>query len=742
MFRKLFILASLFTFLSTPSFSQETLAKIPVEADKDFISGLYSQAASGYEKFLKSNPKDYYASRQAALSYLKLNDQSKAIDHWTNVMESSQANDKDRLEYAKCLLANYRTEDAKRVFTSLANSSDASVAAWGKAFFNPAAFYADSALCKVYEVNGVSTHKISEYSPVYYLSHLLFIKEADKKPGKNGRPSVQCSAERVDSASFNKILAFNKQIQNKYVNGPLCFTPDDSTMYFTRSASAKLSKKYAKVKDQPLKRQIFYTAMNMYGLAHDEIHPFVYNSFDYDCMHPTISKNGKRLYFASNMPGGLGGFDIYVCEWKDGSWAAPKNLGPQINTTGNEQYPFISSEDILYFASDSRPGLGGMDIFYAEPTNNEKLFIEAENLGTPVNSQFDDFGVFILKDGKRGYFSSNRKNGLNDNDVYYMVNNKPKSFPAKIQFVDSITGGGVTSSFTISLITGRDMQTLDSGKFYSTRLKPGKQMNVEVASERYFPKTFVKQIEVTDTIVTIGLRPRSRKCIEGKIIDKENNLALSGVKVAIYDEEGNKYLDYITDSTGKYSVCNLPLDKPLYIGSQKKPDYFTNTEKFVITKGNDLVKDFYAVKIVVGKAIKIDNIYFDKGKFNVRQDAALELDKLVKLMKDNPEIIIELSSHTDCNGAAAANMALSDKRAKSSAAYIVSKGINKNRIKGKGYGESKLVNDCQCEGKKVSTCTEEQHAQNRRAEIKVIGFVPEATPAKSKTTTKPVKKKK
>ncbi|MCE3259348.1 MAG: OmpA/MotB domain protein [Bacteroidetes bacterium] len=143
------------------------------------------------------------------------------------------------------------------------------------------------------------------------------------------------------------------------------------------------------------------------------------------------------------------------------------------------------------------------------------------------------------------------------------------------------------------------------------------------------------------------------------------------------------------------------------------------------------------MKIVVGKAIKIDNIYFDVGKFNVRPDAAVELDKLVTLMKDNPEIIIELSSHTDCNGAASANLTLSDKRAKSSAAYITGKGIAKNRIKGKGYGESKLVNDCKCEGKKASTCTEEQHAQNRRAEIKVTGFVVEKPkPAEKKSAGK------
>ena len=127
-------------------------------------------------------------------------------------------------------------------------------------------------------------------------------------------------------------------------------------------------------------------------------------------------------------------------------------------------------------------------------------------------------------------------------------------------------------------------------------------------------------------------------------------------------------------------------------------------------------------KIVVGKAIKIDNIYFDLGKSNIRPDAANELDKTVQVLTDNPDIIVELSSHTDCRGSAASNLALSEARAKSSVAYIISKSVDKKRIAGKGYGESQLTNNCKCEGAVKSTCTEEEHQQNRRTEFKVTGF--------------------
>ncbi|MBA3662784.1 MAG: OmpA family protein [Bacteroidetes bacterium] len=695
-----------------------------VKADKSFIKKQYKEAAVSYEKFLKNSARDFYAARQAALCYSRLNEHSKAIDYWTIVADDSKASEKDKLEYAKCLLSNYRTDDAKKVFINLQSSKDKEVFAWSKTYFNPSFFYEDSALCKVIEVSGVNTAG-PEYSPFYYKEHLLFIRKSSKKP----RSASILSAEEVDSITFNKILKFNKQIQNKYANGALCFTPDDSTIYFTRTASVKETKKKAKDPNGTLKLQIFISAMNSFGLAHEEIHPFIYNSFEYNCMHPSISKNGKRLYFASDMPGSLGGNDIFVCEWRDGSWGQPKNLGEGINTSGNEMFPFIAADGSLYFTSDTRPGMGGLDIFFADPAT-DGTFGEAQNAGSKINTQFNDFGIYLFDKTNKGYLSSNRKNNINDDDIYYFINNKPKSFPAKIMFIDSLSRNSAAASFKIASPSGSFESSVDSGKYYSTRLKAGQAIDISVNAGQYVARNYHREIVKGDSVVVIELKPVSQKCIEGTIYDKDNNLALAGVKVSIFDEDGNKYLDQVTDATGKYSVCNLPLNKPLYIGSNKKPDYFSNTDKFVVRKDSDVVKNIYALKIVVGKAIKIDNIYFDVAKFNVRPDAALELDKLVKLMKDNQEVIIELSSHTDCNGAAASNLMLSDKRAKSAAAYIISKSISSKRIKGKGYGESKLVNDCKCEGKKASTCTEEQHAQNRRVEIKVTGFV--GTKAKKK----------
>jgi outer membrane protein OmpA-like peptidoglycan-associated protein len=618
-----------------------------------------------------------------------------------------------------CVYSAYSQRGFARSFSHNDQNGSSSL----KTNFPGTSFYEDSSLCKVYTISGkgLNTSK-AEYSPVYYKGELVYVQEKSKPlfaPWK-GKFFALYSAERADTVSFEKSFSFNKHMQNKYYNGPICLTPDDSTLYFTRAASPKLTRKAGRKK--PLKQQIFYTEINEFGLAHTEVHPFIYNSFDYDCMHPAIDKSGKKIYFASDMPGTLGGKDIFVSEWKDNMWGQPKNLGPSINSAGDEEYPFISDDGVLYFASNSRPGLGGWDIFYADPTR-EGGFRDAENVGSTINSQYDDFGIFVLRGGARGYFSSNRKSGNDDNDIYYFINNKPKSFPVQIRFVDSVYSGSMPVSFTVTSALGTETQSLDSGKVYDTRLKNGREVSIVASSPKHRSKLFIKKLNLDDTLITVALRPRSQKCISGVIIDKDSKKPISGVKVAIYDEDGNKYLDILTDSSGIYRVCELPLTKDLYIGSQKKPQYFTNTERFKILPDSDLLKDIYAQEIVIGKAIKVENIYFDQGKFDVRADAKPELDKLVQLMKDNPEVIIELSSHTDCVGPASSNMLLSDKRAKSSAAYIISKGISKNRIKGKGYGETKLLNDCKCEGKKPSPCSEEQHAVNRRTEFKVTGFI-------------------
>ncbi|MDO8998551.1 MAG: hypothetical protein Q7W45_02220 [Bacteroidota bacterium] len=420
MIKKIFLVLVLFFGFETVGFTQ-TINRTLIKADKLFIKHEYKSAAKGYEKYLKSFPKDYYASRQAAICYKKTNMPSLAIDHWPNVIESSKVTDADRLDYAKCLLANYRVKDAKMMINFLRNSSDKVAAAWGMAYTNYDQFYMDSAGCRVIAVNGINTTE-TEFCPILINDKLIFISEKNKTSRNfvanygDNKNKINV-ATRKDETIFSDVRPYAKQINNKGISGQVSISADETTMYFCRSISSKKMKTTNKNK--------FYRYQLFNGNPNSEkremISDFAYNSADYDCMHPYVSKDGLRLFFVSDMPGTLGGKDIFVCEWMNGTWGTPKNLGPSVNTPGDEVYPSISDEGILFFASDSRPGLGGLDVFYAEPNKEDGTFFTAKNAGAPINSQFDDYGIYILKGGKAGYFSSNRKNNLQDDDIYYFI---------------------------------------------------------------------------------------------------------------------------------------------------------------------------------------------------------------------------------------------------------------------------------------------------------------------------------
>jgi hypothetical protein len=420
MLKKILFIVTLFIGLNPAFFSQTINSKL-IKADKLFIKHEYVNAAKVYEQYLRSYPKDYYASRQAAICYKKTNNQNQAIDHWPNVIESSKVTDVDRLDYAKCLLANYRIQDAKMMINFLRTSSDKAIAAWGFAYTNTDKFYQDSAGCKITEVEGVNTNE-TEFCPIIVNDRLIFISEKNKTSriyvatGNDNNCRVN-SGTKKDNTHFTDNKSYAKKILSNGVSGQISLSADETTMYYCRSVSAK---KINKVSESGLyKFQLYSSDPNSDRSAAST--PFAYNSADYDCMHPSISKDGLRLYFSSDMKGTLGGKDIFVCELVNGAWSTPKNLGVLINTPGDEVFPHISDEGVLYFASDNLPGLGGLDIFYAEPNNDDGTFFTPKNAGTPINSQFDDYGIYLLKGGRSGYFSSNRKNNLQDDDIYYFV---------------------------------------------------------------------------------------------------------------------------------------------------------------------------------------------------------------------------------------------------------------------------------------------------------------------------------
>lgn len=519
---------------------------------------------------------------------------------------------------------------------------------------------------------------------------------------------------------------FMGDLESKYNDGPICFSRDFNTVYFTRNNT----KKTEIAKDGTFKLKILEALLDENGFSMVSILPF--NNNDYNFAHPSLSPDGFTLYFSSDMEGGKGGMDLYMCK-KDSSgvWGEVVNLGDKVNTAGNEVFPFISAQDVLYFSSNGWDGLGGLDIYETKLSGG--MPSKVYNMGEPVNSNLDDFGIYLNEDGKTGYISSNRKAGGLDDDIYELqiLREIKRGKEVTIVTKDRISGEIVPNAKLV--INGDTVLTNEKGE-YLTSAEEGIEYSIEAIKDDYFKATDqMSAMSSLDESFTreILLDKDPKLFLRALITDAKTGALLEGVTIKITDIASNTEFDsYTTTAEGdyfKFLYSNKIGDNLTFLIRVEKSGYLNRTLIFshTIDKGGEINMNeslnLSLGKVEIGmdlaKMIDMKPIYFDLGKSAIRKDAALELDKIVQVMNEYPNMSIELGSHTDCRSDASSNLKLSTERAKASAEYIIKKGIDKSRIVGKGYGESKLLNDCACEGKVESPCSEEEHAVNRRTEF-------------------------
>ena len=504
-----------------------------------------------------------------------------------------------------------------------------------------------------YEVENLKSNtKYQDFGTAYFGDNKIIFSSSrnegflKSKWKKNNQPYLDLFEGIINTdGNVSEVKEFSNHLNTKYHEAAVSFTPDQKMVYFTRDNyfANSLGKD-----DKGMTNLAMYKASVSPDGRWTDIIPMPFNNESYSVGHPSVSKDGTKLYFISDMPGTLGMTDIYVVDIiKDGSFGIPKNLGSKVNTSGKEMFPFIDDEDILYFSSDSKKGgLGGLDVYAVKIADN--TISEALNLGKPVNSDADDF-AYILKNGSEqneGYFSSNRSGGKGDDDIYHFIS----SPPLKIECHQEVVG------------IVKDKKT--------------------------------KEIIADVTIVLFD--------------DKDNE-----VETAISDEKGN--FSFTVDCEKSYK---LVASKIKYENDSKT---FTVSEELDAKIGASLNLDPIVVvpEVIVVRekvVVNINPIYFDFNKDNIRSDASYELDKVVAIMNKYPELLIEGGSHTDSRGPAEYNNILSSRRAKSTAAYIVSHGIDSSRISARGYGESQLVNHCN----ETIKCSDEEHQQNRRTEFVIL----------------------
>ncbi|MCO5260457.1 MAG: OmpA family protein [Crocinitomicaceae bacterium] len=458
--------------------------------------------------------------------------------------------------------------------------------------------------------------------------------------------------------------------------------------------------------------------------------------------HIAVTPDGKNIYFVSDRPGGYGGRDIYrIVKMPDGRWSDPQNLGPKINSEFDEESPFIAIDNkTMYFASNGPSSIGGFDIFVTV-RDDENQWSDPINLGYPINSTGDDLFYTTTVNGKKGYLSSFRKGGLGEKDLYEIENDY-----LGIQSVVVLKGNihvlgnaelteathvklkcescdEKESIVSIRMRDGAFMSTLESCMDYEVIFM--KDSTTAIRSEKFNTTCNKKYEEITKDAYIADYE------LLGAVTDKDSGEPVKDVTVKIFDKKTNQLLETLTTDEAGTFLSKLLNDK-LYGDIINYELKFSSKGYLSISKDineilSENVKLNQSIKLEktdIGKdlaeMIDLSPIYFDLDKWDIRPDAEIELDKIVKIMNDNPTIRIELGSHTDCRATAAYNMQLSDKRAKASAAYIKSRITNPSRIFGKGYGESRLLNDCGCEGKVESTCSEEEHALNRRTEFRIV----------------------
>ncbi len=575
---------------------------------------------------------------------------------------------------------------------------------------------------------------LSDFSPTINNQHLVFSSDttpynfAAKKDKFTGDHfytiySVSCKKDGECGSDFKSLSA--KGLGKFHDTNPV-FTADGQTMYFTRTDIKENFLGESSVPDDNNKVHLQIMIASDYDDAskkYNKIASFPYNNKNYSLEHPALSADGNTLIFASDMPGGEGGFDLYYSK-KDanGKWGEPVNLGKEINAEGDEVMPvFLDSKNIT-FTSNGQAGLGGMDVFYASWNDASQTWGDPVNAGVPVNSPYDDMSLTMYDDQQNGYFASNRPADKEEDNIFHYYRQK---LILNLKIADSTTGRDVEGA-VVSIMGVKDRYELTTDKQGNTTtpVYPITVYKVTVRKKGYYDlqaklsTADIKRLREVDILnKTLKIAPEMDITFTAKILDEETRNPIENPLIVV-TKEGSNYTDTINMLTGQPFTHGLEADAIYHINAIK--DQYYSDEKVVSTKGMTgiikLTDTMLMCRLGVGAICQIESIYYDFNKATIRTDAVPSLDKLIKLMHDFPHMQIQLNAHTDCRGSAPYNMRLSNARAESVVKYLIEKGVDPARLTPKGFGSTKPIYKCD----NCKTCDESFRQQNRRTEFQVL----------------------
>jgi outer membrane protein OmpA-like peptidoglycan-associated protein/tetratricopeptide (TPR) repeat protein len=610
------------------------------KADKHFNKFEFVDAATDYLKLVEDGKADTYVYSQLAESYYNVFNTAEAEKWYAKALETA-ADPEMVYNYSQMLKANGKYEESNVQLAKFASMRPADNRATA---FRENPNYLPKILekGKKFNVQNLSINsEVSDFGGTIkngklYITSARNDRNSTKTYGWSTEAFLDIYTAVVnDDGEFQMPSIIEDNINTKYHEGTVSFSPDGNTMYFSRESF------YDKIyeKDPSTKYKIsvlhLYKSINQEG-QWSEAEPLSLNGENYSVKNPSVSADGTTLYFASDKVGGYGNFDIYSAAVDaNGSVGEATNLGQKVNTEGQEMFPFISTSNTLYFSSNGHLGLGGLDVFFAKIVDGKVGPVR--NIGIPVNGNADDFAFSINEETEEGFVSSNREGGMGSDDIYAIK-----------------------------------------------KLQP-----------------------ICDVMMTVTVR------------DSKTGLILDGASVSIQDSEGNIFGTKISNAEGIVEyIIECDVDTKL-VGS--KIDYESGSTLVAGTSEEEVSAELLLTpieEIILANKVILNPIYFDFDKSNITAQAAFELDKLVQLMTKYKSIVISAESHTDSRGSDSYNLSLSERRAKSTAQYVISKGIDASRITGSGKGETTPSIDC------GGRCTEEEHQLNRRSEFLILSGNP------------------
>jgi outer membrane protein OmpA-like peptidoglycan-associated protein len=690
------------------------------KGDYFFDHFAYRNALEIYLHALEKDPGNYYLRERIGECYFKLHDPVSAELWFGALAKETDIHPEAKFEYAEALSMTGNYPESKEWFEKYLKDRPNDKLAIDKLnFLNNLSSYTEDShrfIVAPAEFNGPH----SDYGAHYFHSGIVFASSRDEDMFIKHKPFDAVNkdesllnlyfVDRKVTGEWEKVVPFHvEHLKTYYHEGPMAFYDNYKKGAFTQS-NVKDGKPIYDANGQ-VNLKIYFAEVAKFG-ALKNIVPFEHNNDGYSTAHPSFTPDGSTMFFSSTAPGGYGESDIYYSTFVNGRWTEPVNVGANVNTREDESFPYIANDTTLYFSSNGHGTLGGLDIYVSYKRNG--VFGNPVNLGSPINTNYDDFSLIADSTGRVGFIASNRPGGKGLDDIYFFI--ASYYFLAgnvrELSTHDDIPGAKI-SAYNGNGDLIATVQSDSEGNFTMNLpfdqdfIIKGEKDGFETPNNMTF-STRGKPFGVDSLLLPMW---KQKLFTKGKVYSKETESVLPGVTVTLENVTEGRKETLVLDEKGEYVFVVKPETE--YRVEATKEGYLPGGYT-LNTKGlneGDLQNDIVLEEVYLN--LEILNFAYDRSDLSAESKA--KLDRIIAALKKTPGATLNIGAHADSRGTVQYNKGLTERRARAAIQYITSKGIARKRIEYTAFGETLLLNQCS-DGVE---CPEEEHAKNRRAELKV-----------------------